>query len=59
PRRFKHITLNFTIAGEDIDRAQAVRAIDLSVTKYCSVKDSLDPNIPVVWHLVLNGLTEA
>src|SRR5665647_2027610 len=59
PRRFKHITLNFTIAGEEIDSAQAVRAIDLSVTKYCSVKDSLNPNIPVVWHLVLNGLTEA
>lgn len=55
PRKFKHITLNFIITGEGIDRANAMRAIELSATKYCSVRDSLDPNIPVVLHLNLNG----
>ncbi len=58
PRRFNHITLNFTITGKGIDRAQADRAIDLAVNKYCTVKDTLDPNMPVVWNLNLNGSTE-
>jgi putative redox protein len=33
----------------------AERAIELAVTKYCSVRDSLDPNMPVTWSLELNG----
>lgn len=59
PRRFIHITLNFTITGSGIERTQADRAVDLAVNKYCSVKDSLDPGIPVVWSLDLNGSKEA
>ena len=27
-------------------------------TKYCSVRDSLDPNLPVTWKLELNGSYE-
>ena len=54
PRRFKHITLNISIDGAGIERAPAEHAIDLAVNKYCSVKDSLSPDIPVVWNLVLN-----
>lgn len=55
PRRFSHVTLNVSINGAGIDRAQAERAIDLALNKYCTVKDSLDPDIPVVWNLTLNG----
>ena len=55
PRRFKHIVINVSIKGEGIDRVHAERAIDLAVNKYCSVKDSLDPNLPVEWTLTLNG----
>lgn len=54
PRRFKHITLNISMTGAGIERAQAERAIELSVTKYCSVRDSLASDIPVVWNLSLN-----
>lgn len=54
PRRFKHITLNISINGAGIERAPAEHAIDLAVNKYCSVKDSLSPDIPVVWNLMLN-----
>ena len=54
PRRFKHITLNISIAGAGIERGPAEHAIDLAVTKYCSVRDSLAPDIPVVWNLSLN-----
>lgn len=55
PRRFKHITLNISITGAGIERPAAEHAIDLAVTKYCSVRDSLAPDIPVVWNLSLNA----
>jgi putative redox protein len=55
PRRFKHITLNISITGTGIERVHAERAIDLAVNKYCSVRDTLDLNMPVVWTLELNG----
>lgn len=55
PRKFKHITLNFTITGQGIDRVNAMRAIELSANNYCSVRDSLDPAIPIVLNLNLNG----
>jgi putative redox protein len=57
PRRFKHIMLNISIRGAGIERAPAEHAIDLAVNKYCSVKDSLSPDIPVEWTLLLNEST--
>ena len=54
PRRFKHITLNISIRGAGIERPAAEHAIDLAVNKYCSVRDSLAADIPVVWNLSLN-----
>lgn len=59
PRRLKHVLLRFRITGEGIERDQALRAIELSVTKYCSVKDSLDPALPVEWELELGGETSS
>jgi putative redox protein len=53
PRRLKHVRMVFRISGPGIEREQALKAIQLSVTKYCSVRDSLDPNIPVEWELEL------
>ncbi len=58
PRRFKHIALDISMTGAGIERLHAERAIDLAVNKYCSVKDSLNPDIPVVWTLDLNGSRE-
>lgn len=49
PRKVRRILLTFRIAGAGIEREQAERAVELSVTKYCSVRDSLDPAIPVEW----------
>ena len=55
PRRVKHILLAFRITGNGIERDQAERAIDLAITKYCSVRDSLREDIGVEWTLELNG----
>jgi len=56
PSRVTSAHLTFHIGGEDVDRTHADRAIELAVNKYCSVKDSLDPNMPVTWTLLLNGV---
>ena len=53
PRRLDHVRLKFTITGKGIERIHAERAIDLAVTKYCSVGASLDAGIKVEWELVL------
>ena len=53
PRRYKHITLNFRIGGQDIAKDQALRAIELSATKYCSVWESLRSDIQVDWTVEL------
>lgn len=55
PRRILKAHLIFRIDGPGIEREHAERAVELSVTKYCSVRDSLDPAIPVTWSVVLNG----
>ena len=55
PRRFRHITLTYRIGGEGIEEEQANRAIELAVTKYCTVRSSLAPDIIVDWKLELNS----
>jgi putative redox protein len=55
PRRLRHIRLDFHVDGEGIERVHAERAIDLAITKYCSVRDSLAPDIALEWALTLNG----
>lgn len=53
PRHFRHITLSFSITGNGIERVHAERAIELAITKYCSVRDSLREDIKVDWTLDL------
>jgi putative redox protein len=53
PRRLKHVMLNFRIGGAGIERVHAERAVELAVTKYCSVRDSLRPDVPVEWTIEL------
>lgn len=53
PRRYTAIHLEYHIAGDGIDEAKARRAIDLSITKYCSVVHSLAPDIRITHGLRL------
>jgi putative redox protein len=55
PRRLEHVMLNFSIAGGGIERVHAERAVELAVTKYCSVRDSLRPDVPIEWTIHLSG----
>ena len=55
PARVVRIELLFRMRGEGIERVHAERAAELAVTKYCSVRDTLDPAMPVEWAVVLDG----
>ena len=62
PAKLTSIAIIYRITGDGIDRESAEMAIDLALNKYCSVRDSLDPSIPIEWTLVLSerapGVTE-
>lgn len=55
PRKLRRILLTFRVTGAGIERAHAERAVELAVGKYCSVRDSLDPAIPIEWQVELDG----
>jgi putative redox protein len=54
PRRFTRIEGEFRIAGT-VDPAKADRAVRLAVERYCSVRATLDPALPVEWRVVVEG----
>ena len=49
PRRRAAAVLHFTRQGTGITPEKAARAVELSVTKYCSVRSSLIADAPVTW----------
>lgn len=53
PRRLEHVMLIYRIGGVGIERVHAERAVQLAVTKYCSVRDSIRPDVPVEWTIEL------
>ncbi|MDZ7629880.1 MAG: OsmC family protein [Gemmatimonadaceae bacterium] len=55
PRRVISADLTYHLRGDGVERSHAERAVELAVTKYCSVRDSLDPALPIHYTVVLNG----
>jgi putative redox protein len=53
PRHLASAILHFSIGAPGTTRAKAERAVELSVTRYCSVRSSLLAEIPVTWTLEL------
>jgi len=53
PRRLASAVLHFTLEGAGITPEKAERAVELSVTKYCSVGSSLRTDAPVTWAIEL------
>jgi putative redox protein len=49
PKRLASAILHFTLRGSGITPEKAARAVELSVTKYCSVRSSLSEDAPVTW----------
>lgn len=53
PRRYNHIWMRFILRGEGLTEANTSRAVELSVTKYCSVLLTLDPAMPVETEIII------
>jgi putative redox protein len=53
PRRYVSVHFDFHLAGEGLDEARARRAVELSLAKYCSVVNSLAPDIAVTYGIAL------
>ena len=53
PRRYTAIHFDYHIGGDGLDQAKVTRAIDLSLEKYCSVVNSLAPDIAITYALTL------
>ena len=49
PRRLASAVLHFSLTGTGVTPEKAARAVELSVTKYCSVRSSLLADAPVTW----------
>jgi putative redox protein len=49
PRRLAAAVLHFELRGAGITQEKAGRAVELSITKYCSVGSSLRADAPVTW----------
>lgn len=54
PARLIGAEITYRIAGANIERRHAERAVALAVEKYCSVRSSLDPEVPVCWKVELS-----
>lgn len=53
PRRLASAVLHFTLHAPGTTQEKAARAVELSVTKYCSVRSSLIADAPVTWTIQL------
>lgn len=53
PRRVMRAHLAYKITGAGIDHTQTMRAIELAVTRYCTVRDTMDPEMAITWSLEL------
>ena len=53
PRRYVSLHLHYHLRGDGLDEAKARRAVELSVTKYCSVIHSLAADIAVTHGITL------
>ena len=55
PRRLAAARLHFGVTAPGATAAKAARAVELSVTKYCSVRSSLIADAPVTWTIALES----
>ena len=55
PRRLASAVLHFSVTAPGTTQAKSARAVELAVTKYCSVRSSLLAEIAVSWTVELGG----
>lgn len=58
PRRITHAALTFRVTT-DSEQSHVDRAVELSMEKYCSVSNSLDPETEIQWRVELEQTSTA
>ncbi len=53
PKHFTDIRLKYIFSGSNLDRSKVERAVELSQTKYCSVRASLSDKCKVSYEIVI------
>jgi len=54
PKSYTTIEIVFSLWGEGLDKERVSRAVELSLTKYCSVLHSLSKEIKLTTKIVIN-----
>lgn len=55
PSLFEHIIIKFKLEGEDLQAKKVLRAVNLSMEKYCSVSAILGKTAKIDFYAYLNG----
>jgi putative redox protein len=55
PRHLASAVLHFGITAPGATSQKVARAVELSITKYCSVRSSLRSDVPVTWTIDLKA----
>ena len=55
PRHLAAANLHYRIRAPGATLEKVMRAVELSITKYCSVRSSLDSEVPITWTIDLNS----
>lgn len=58
PKRLTEVRLRFTV-GTASERGHVERAVELSLQKYCSVSNSLAPDVRITWEVDLQPVGSA
>lgn len=56
PSLFENIHINFKMIATDLDDKKALRAVTLSMEKYCSVSAILEKTAKITFNAYLNGV---
>lgn len=54
PSLFRNVNVHFALKGENLDEEKVKRAIELSMTKYCSVSKTLEPTCNITYSFKVN-----
>lgn len=55
PTMFAQVHLKYEVTGTDLDPTKVIRAVTLSMTKYCGVSAMIAQVAPIKYVVILNG----
>lgn len=54
PKKFTSINIEFVLRGRDISKEAVIRAVDLSMKRYCSVKATIEGVADITWSYTID-----